>query len=59
MGHILDGECFVSEPIVMDKTAPDFTAEAYYRGQKIDVRLSDFRNQWVVLFFYKADFTFV
>ena len=59
MGHILDGECFVSEPIMLDQPAPDFTAEAYYRGQKIDVRLSDFRNQWVVLFFYKADFTFV
>lgn len=59
MGHILDGECFVSEPIVLDKPAPDFVAEAYYRGQKIDVRLSDLRSQWVVLFFYKADFTFV
>lgn len=42
-----------------DQPAPDFEAEAYYRGGQITVKLSDFQNQWVVLFFYASDFTFV
>lgn len=59
MGEIITGECFVPEPIVLDVKALDFTAEAYCRGDRINVKLSDYRNQWVVLFFYRADFTFV
>lgn len=39
--------------------APDFEAEAYYRGERKIIRLSSYRNQWVVLFFYASDFTFV
>ncbi len=39
--------------------APHFEAEAYYRGNRVTVKLSDFQNQWVVLFFYASDFTFV
>lgn len=39
--------------------APDFVAEAYYRGDKVTLKLSDFQNQWVTLFFYASDFTFV
>lgn len=42
-----------------EQEAPDFTAEAYYRGNRVDIRLSEFRNQWVLLFFYASDFTFV
>ena len=44
------------KPIIM---APDFQAEAYYQGEKITVRLSNYLHQWVVLFFYASDFTFV
>lgn len=39
--------------------APDFAADAYYRGNRVTVKLSDFKNQWVALFFYASDFTFV
>ncbi|TYP53260.1 peroxiredoxin (alkyl hydroperoxide reductase subunit C) [Thermosediminibacter litoriperuensis] len=39
--------------------APDFEAQAYCRGNRITVRLSDYRGQWVMLFFYSSDFTFV
>ncbi len=39
--------------------APDFEAEAYAGGNKVTIRLSDFKNQWVLLFFYSSDFTFV
>lgn len=39
--------------------APDFSAEAYHLGNKITVKLSSYINDWVVLFFYASDFTFV
>lgn len=54
-------ECFVKEYVTLDKKAADFTAEAYYRGQRVDIRLYDIlkNNKWAVLFFYANDFTFV
>lgn len=54
-------ECFVQEYVTLDKKAVDFTAEAYYRGQRVDIRLYDIlkNNKWTVLFFYANDFTFV
>jgi len=42
------------------KEAPDFEASAYIPGEGFkNVRLSDYRGQWVVLCFYPGDFTFV
>jgi hypothetical protein len=42
------------------KQAPDFEASAYIPGEGFkNVRLSDYRGQWVVLCFYPGDFTFV
>lgn len=42
------------------KEAPDFEATAYIAGQGFrNVKLSDYRGQWVVLCFYPGDFTFV
>ena len=45
--------------IQIEKEAPDFTAEAYHRGEVRKVRLSDLRGQWVLLIFYPGDFTSV
>jgi hypothetical protein len=39
--------------------APDFKAEAYYRGTTREIQLSYYLGQWVVLLFYPGDFTFV
>ena len=39
--------------------APDFQAEACFLGERITVSLGDYLNQYVVLFFYSSDFTFV
>jgi peroxiredoxin (alkyl hydroperoxide reductase subunit C) len=39
--------------------APDFEAIAYIDGGFKNVKLSDYRGQWVVLCFYPGDFTFV
>ncbi len=44
---------------MINETAPDFIAKAYYNGNFKDLRLADYRGKWVVLFFYPADFTFV
>jgi|GEM_PF-808766 len=41
------------------KEAPDFTANAFHQNHLKKVRLSDYRGQWVMLFFYPADFSIV
>jgi len=41
------------------KPAPDFEASAFIEGGFKNVKLSDYRGQWVVLCFYPGDFTFV
>jgi hypothetical protein len=41
------------------KAAPDFEASAFVDGGFKNVKLSDYRGQWVVLCFYPGDFTFV
>ncbi|MGO8685095.1 MAG: peroxiredoxin [Thermoleophilia bacterium] len=39
--------------------APDFSLEGVLDDEFVEVRLSDHRGEWVVLFFYPLDFTFV
>ncbi len=41
------------------KPAPDFEANAFHEGGLKNVKLSDYKGQWVVLCFYPGDFTFV
>lgn len=41
------------------KPAPDFEANAFYNGGFKNIKLSDYKNQWVLLCFYPGDFTFV
>ena len=41
------------------KMAPDFMATAYIDGEFRPICLSDYRGQWVLLYFYPGDFTFV
>jgi peroxiredoxin (alkyl hydroperoxide reductase subunit C) len=41
------------------RPAPDFEASAYVNGGFKNVKLSDYKGKWVVLFFYPGDFTFV
>ena len=45
---------------LVQKTAPDFKATAVLPdGSFKDIKLSDYKGKWVVLFFYPLDFTFV
>jgi len=43
----------VGEPI------PDFELKAYHNEEVKDIKLSDYKGKWLILFFYPADFTFV
>ena len=37
----------------------DFELDAFHQNRIKKVKLSDFKDKWIVLFFYPADFTFV
>lgn len=39
--------------------APSFEAKAYYNNDFPTISLKDYKDKWVVLFFYPKDFTFV
>lgn len=39
--------------------APDFEASAFVDGGFKNIKLSDYKGQWVVICFYPGDFTFV
>ena len=45
--------------IRVGQKAPDFQAPAYYKGDFISIKLSDYLGKWVDLCFYPGDFTFV
>lgn len=51
--------CYNMPCLRLGDVAPDFKAEAYFRGKPVDISLSNYRGQWVMLFFYPSDFTFV
>lgn len=44
---------------LVQKQAPDFKAEALVGKLFKEVKLSDYKGKWLVLFFYPLDFTFV
>lgn len=49
-----------SNKTLVTRKAPGFTAEAVMPGGEIkEISLSDYRDKYVVLFFYPLDFTFV
>ena len=49
----------VRNMIRVGKKAPDFEAPAYFKGEFVKVKLSDYLGKWVSLCFYPGDFTFV
>jgi alkyl hydroperoxide reductase subunit AhpC len=44
---------------IVTKPAPEFQADAVVNGEFKNIKLSDYRGKYVVLFFYPLDFTFV
>jgi|TARA_Y100000310_G_scaffold267929_1_gene280276 peroxiredoxin (alkyl hydroperoxide reductase subunit C) len=45
--------------VKVGKPIPDFELEAYHEDDVKNIKLSDYKGKWLVLFFYPADFTFV
>jgi peroxiredoxin (alkyl hydroperoxide reductase subunit C) len=45
--------------VLVGKLAPDFTAKSVVKGKVENLTLTSFRGQYVLLFFYPLDFTFV
>ena len=53
-------ECCEETMLQVGQKAPDFAAQALMGdGSFKEVKLSDYKGKWVVLFFYPLDFTFV
>jgi peroxiredoxin len=44
---------------MINKSIPEFTAEAYHNGEFKTVTSNDVRGKWSIFLFYPADFTFV
>lgn len=55
------GECKLPNCAQTTDIAPLFTTEAYDNIEKKmkEIRLESYRGQWLILFFYGSDFTFV
>ncbi len=53
-----DTGCWNCTPKINAK-APGFMAEVYHNEEIKNIKLSDYKGKWVILFFYPADFTFV
>jgi peroxiredoxin 2/4 len=45
--------------VQVGQPAPEFELKGVKDGEFVDVKLTDYRGKWVVLFFYPLDFTFV
>lgn len=53
------GERSIRMTARVGKPASDFEASAFVDGGFKNIKLSDYKGQWVVLCFYPGDFTFV
>lgn len=45
--------------IKINDKAPEFNVKAFHEEKIKNIKLSDYKGKWVVLFFYPADFTFI
>ncbi len=45
--------------IKVGEQAPDFKLKGYFNGKFKEYALKDYKNKWLVVFFYPLDFTFV
>lgn len=53
-----ESTCWNCTPKINTK-APNFATEVYHNEEIKNIKLSDYKGKWVILFFYPADFTFV
>jgi peroxiredoxin (alkyl hydroperoxide reductase subunit C) len=56
----IESSILFSNELLVGEDAPEFAGEAIVNGKFVEeLKLSDFKGQYVVLFFYPLDFTFV
>lgn len=55
----MNEQLFGNKLPVIGKPIASFELEAFHNEKIKKIKLSDFRGQWLILFFYPADFTFV
>lgn len=48
-----------SSAVKVGHPVPDFEFEVYHKDEIRKARLSDYKDKWLIVFFYPADFTFV
>lgn len=58
MKEVYFEEDYPDLPIVGQKV-PDIELEAFHHGKTKKIKPSDYKNKWLVMLFYPADFTFV
>jgi NADH-dependent peroxiredoxin subunit C len=46
-------------PIKIDQHLPDLGFEAYHNNDTKEIKFSQYKGEWLIVFFYPADFTFV
>ena len=51
--------CCGTQGVMIGQPAPEFTVDALVGKEFKTINLSDYKDKWVVLFFYPLDFTFV
>lgn len=44
---------------IINRTVPDFTVQAFHKGEFKTVRRADLEGRWALFVFYPSDFTFV
>ncbi len=44
---------------MINKSIPEFTAQAFHNGEFKEVTTEDVKGKWAIFLFYPADFTFV
>ncbi|MFH1325270.1 MAG: alkyl hydroperoxide reductase subunit C [archaeon] len=45
--------------IRINEKVPEFEAKAFHEEKIKNIKLADYKDKWIVVFFYPADFTFV
>lgn len=55
----LSGAVLEDVMVNIGQKVEEFQAQAYHQNDIKNIKLSDYKGKWVVLFFYPADFTFV
>ncbi len=61
-GNCENEEMFFGDAVTeveIGEKIPDFEVEAFHENDVRKIKFADYRDKWLILFFYPADFTFV